>query len=283
MELGEIVKELRKRKGLSQEALATNSGLSLRTVQRVEKQETTPTGETLRRICETLGTTPEELTNKHNLYEEQPNCTIKTQYEYLHIFKDKLLITRTPKINNLVEDYRTFTNYFFRTLAVFFVFIPIFIIVAIFMYYKNLKGVAFFSGAMALIYLVMAFYGMLFSSGTSYIKMKDVRKIEVLKRGFYNTIAIYLEENKRIKIRGLMFGKKQLDTIINTLLSEKLIDEKDIKNENYINYGIIGLAITTYIIAVLFNINSHLINTITMTFLCTYIIGKTIYKLIKLK
>ena len=39
------VKELRNQKGISQEFLAEESGLSLRTIQRIEKGESNPTGE----------------------------------------------------------------------------------------------------------------------------------------------------------------------------------------------------------------------------------------------
>lgn len=59
--LAKRVKELRKRKGLSQEELTENSGLSLRTIQRIENGETEPTGETLRRIAGALQVNPDEL------------------------------------------------------------------------------------------------------------------------------------------------------------------------------------------------------------------------------
>ena len=59
--LGSKVKELRRRKGWSQEDLKENSGLSLRTVQRIEKGETRPAGESLRRISEALDVTPKDL------------------------------------------------------------------------------------------------------------------------------------------------------------------------------------------------------------------------------
>jgi len=59
--LAKKVKELRKRKGLSQEELTENSGLSLRTIQRIENGETEPTGETLRRIANALKVNPDEL------------------------------------------------------------------------------------------------------------------------------------------------------------------------------------------------------------------------------
>lgn len=55
------VKELRKKKGFSQEELADNSGLSLRTIQRIENGETEPTGETLKRISNALNVNPEEI------------------------------------------------------------------------------------------------------------------------------------------------------------------------------------------------------------------------------
>lgn len=59
--LAERVKELRNRKGFSQELLADNSGLSLRTIQRIENNETIPRGDTLRRLAIVLDTTPDEI------------------------------------------------------------------------------------------------------------------------------------------------------------------------------------------------------------------------------
>ena len=59
--LAKRVKELRKRNGLSQEELTENSGLSLRTIQRIENGETQPTGDTLKRIAKVLNVTPNEL------------------------------------------------------------------------------------------------------------------------------------------------------------------------------------------------------------------------------
>lgn len=59
--LAKRVKELIKRNGLSQEELTENSGLSLRTIQRIENGETQPTGDTLKRIAKVLNVTPNEL------------------------------------------------------------------------------------------------------------------------------------------------------------------------------------------------------------------------------
>ncbi|NNL16488.1 MAG: helix-turn-helix domain-containing protein [Flavobacteriaceae bacterium] len=59
--LGLRIKELRKQKGMSQELLADESGLSLRTIQRIENGETNPTGESLKRLSNALNVNPDEL------------------------------------------------------------------------------------------------------------------------------------------------------------------------------------------------------------------------------
>jgi transcriptional regulator with XRE-family HTH domain len=59
--LAKRVKELRKRNGITQELLAENSGLSLRTVQRIENGETQPTGDSIKRLSSALNVTPNEL------------------------------------------------------------------------------------------------------------------------------------------------------------------------------------------------------------------------------
>ena len=59
--LGLRIKELRKQKGMSQEFLAEESGLSLRTIQRIENGGTNPTGESLKRLSNALNVNPDEL------------------------------------------------------------------------------------------------------------------------------------------------------------------------------------------------------------------------------
>ena len=53
--------ELRKSKGFSQEALAEQSGVSLRTIQRVEQGETVPRGHTVQALAAALNVTLEDL------------------------------------------------------------------------------------------------------------------------------------------------------------------------------------------------------------------------------
>ncbi len=61
LNLAQRVKELRNRKGFSQELLAEESGLSLRTIQRIENNETVPRGDTLKRLAISLNTSPDEI------------------------------------------------------------------------------------------------------------------------------------------------------------------------------------------------------------------------------
>ncbi|WP_276167822.1 helix-turn-helix domain-containing protein [Zobellia alginiliquefaciens] len=55
------VKEMRSQQGMTQEELAEKSGLSLRTVQRIENNETEPRGDSLKRLAIALNTTPDDI------------------------------------------------------------------------------------------------------------------------------------------------------------------------------------------------------------------------------
>ena len=59
--LGEKISAIRKSKGLSQERLAEDANINLRTLQRIEKGETKPHGETLKRICQVLDVPLEDV------------------------------------------------------------------------------------------------------------------------------------------------------------------------------------------------------------------------------
>ncbi|UOB19108.1 helix-turn-helix domain-containing protein [Abyssalbus ytuae] len=61
LNLSQRIKSLRIKKGLTQESLAENSGLSLRTIQRIENNETEPRGGSLKRLALALNTTPDEI------------------------------------------------------------------------------------------------------------------------------------------------------------------------------------------------------------------------------
>lgn len=61
--LADQVKSQRIKNGWSQELLAENSGLSLRTIQRIEQGSTIPRGDTLNKLHSTLDIKKEELTS----------------------------------------------------------------------------------------------------------------------------------------------------------------------------------------------------------------------------
>ncbi|ETZ21831.1 helix-turn-helix domain-containing protein [Pedobacter sp. V48] len=61
IDLAKKIKELRSRKGMSQDELAEKSQLSLRTIQRIEAGETEARGDTLQRLAKALNVTPDEL------------------------------------------------------------------------------------------------------------------------------------------------------------------------------------------------------------------------------
>lgn len=59
--IGKKIKEVRKKKGLSQEELAESSNINLRTIQRIENNENEPRGKTLHLICSVLDINVEDL------------------------------------------------------------------------------------------------------------------------------------------------------------------------------------------------------------------------------
>jgi transcriptional regulator with XRE-family HTH domain len=60
-QLGQQIIQARKNKGISQEQLAENSKINLRTLQRIEKGETAPHGDTLKRLSEALNIPLQDL------------------------------------------------------------------------------------------------------------------------------------------------------------------------------------------------------------------------------
>ena len=61
--LSNQITNLRKRKGISQQILADESGLNLRTIQRIEKGDTEPRGDSLGRIAKALNISIEDLSD----------------------------------------------------------------------------------------------------------------------------------------------------------------------------------------------------------------------------
>ncbi|WP_318543025.1 helix-turn-helix domain-containing protein [Marixanthotalea marina] len=59
--IGKKIKDIRKKKGLSQEELAEFAKVNLRTIQRIENSESEPRGKTLNLICQVLEVNAEDI------------------------------------------------------------------------------------------------------------------------------------------------------------------------------------------------------------------------------
>ena len=88
-ETAKRIKELRNRRGFSQEELSIKSGLSLRTIQRIENCETEPLGDSLKRISSALNINPEELIDwtikEDRGYLKVLNLSALTLYSFLYL------------------------------------------------------------------------------------------------------------------------------------------------------------------------------------------------------
>lgn len=70
MTLGQAIKELRLKKGLTQEELATNTDIQVRTIQRIENDIVNARSYTIQRIAKALDVNFEKLNNSQNNSEE---------------------------------------------------------------------------------------------------------------------------------------------------------------------------------------------------------------------
>ncbi len=216
--LSESVKELRNLKGFSQEQLAKQSGLSLRTIQRVEKGVTNPSGETLKRISNTFDISCEQLLIYTNS-KEAFITTINAKNEYLHIFNNKLIISNTKDYNNIVIDYGNSVSNTLKISIVFLVFTSFFVFLGS-MFFSSHSELAFFSGAFALFFLSMGIYIMLFTSSIPSIDINLIKNISIQSSVLGDAIVIYHFDMGIIKKRNVVIEKDKIEFIKNTFLEE---------------------------------------------------------------
>lgn len=91
-EIGQKIKEVRKKKGLSQEELAESAKVNLRTIQRIENNESEPRGKTLNLICNSLQIQTEDLLD----YGKQEDKN------YLIIFHLSVVVFLAIPIGNII-------------------------------------------------------------------------------------------------------------------------------------------------------------------------------------
>lgn len=155
----------------------------------------------------------------------------KAKFEYCHILNDNIVITKTPEIDDLVVDFAKSINDFFKTLMVFFIFIPIFTALSVVMYYNGNYGIAIYAGGFALLFLSIAFYSILFTSGNPVIPKEKIVKIKFKKTFLINSIEIKYMEFGRIKKRGIVLSNNQIDidAALMILIENGLIETKNIE------------------------------------------------------
>jgi len=155
----------------------------------------------------------------------------KGKYEYCHIDNDKIVITRTSEIEDLVTDYSKSINDFFKTLMVFYIFIPVFTALSVVFYYIGNYGLSIYTGGGALFFLLLAFYSILFTSVSPMIYRDKIVRIQFKRTLLFNSIVIKYKDFGLIKKRGILLTNNQveIDTALEILLTEKLIEDKNIE------------------------------------------------------
>ena len=117
-ELAQRIKELRTRKGYSQEELSEKAGLSLRTVQRIENGETEPRGDSLKRLAMAFDVSPDEIIDW--TVQEDKGFLISLNLSALSFFVFPLLgilvpliiwISKKDKIRNVNEIAKDILNF----------------------------------------------------------------------------------------------------------------------------------------------------------------------------
>ncbi len=131
--LGKKLKNLRNKQGISQEYLAEESGLNIRTIQRIEKGETTPNGDTCRKLSDALKVSPNELMDwtviEDNDFLKKLNLSALTFvfFPLLGILVPALMwVSKKDKVKDIDKVAKKIIN-FEITWAILFFLIPVFI------------------------------------------------------------------------------------------------------------------------------------------------------------
>lgn len=154
-QLSKRVKDLRNRRGISQELLAENSGLSLRTIQRIENGETEPRGDTLKRLADTLNVTPDELIewkqaeDNSYLYYLNLSALAFLVFPVLGIIVPSILwINKKDKIKNVYRIGADILNFQITWNIIFFITIPLFLVLRTYWTFEAIENAGDISPAL---------------------------------------------------------------------------------------------------------------------------------------
>lgn len=136
-ELGKLILDLRKQKGLTQEELVALCNLNVRTIQRIEAGEVSPRTYTIKSILEALGETPDEFfrepEQKSPLFNEKEKNGLFYSVVGTGVFAACFIAIL---IFEIFIANSTFAKFIFRSL------IGVFTIVSVFYYVKGYKIIA---------------------------------------------------------------------------------------------------------------------------------------------
>lgn len=97
-ELAQRIKSLRNRKGFSQEELSEKSGLSLRTIQRIENGETEPRGDSLKRLAFAFDVSSDEIIDAGIISSQL--IMILVVFAVMYLYNLVIIIINSVRINN---------------------------------------------------------------------------------------------------------------------------------------------------------------------------------------
>jgi len=142
--LGQQIIQARKNRGISQEQLADSSKINLRTLQRIEKGQTNPHGDTLKRISEALGIPLIDMINKG----------LKEDYGYIKAMHFAALIFILLPLGNILSPLIFWLvkknqikdlSYFAKKLLNFQITWSVFVYLPIIFYFLSAEGIQFTS------------------------------------------------------------------------------------------------------------------------------------------
>jgi transcriptional regulator with XRE-family HTH domain len=190
IDLAKKIKELRTRKGFSQDELAENAQINLRTVQRIESGETEPRGDTLQRLAAALNVTSDELIDWAE--QEDNSFLVFLNLSALSFFFFPLLGIIVPlaiwflkkdKIKNLNEMGKSLLNFQISWCMLLFAPYAVFIGAFIFHWHIGL--------GMSEIFLFMFLIVFLYGTNTIFIIVNSIRSQQG-KKVFYKPAIKFL-------------------------------------------------------------------------------------------
>ena len=166
------------------------------------------------------------------------------------------MLFRSPKTNELIEDYgksywRSVWNVI-KSIKYSFIIVPLFTFLSVNYYHSLGLHPAIYAGSIAFFYLILAIRTLLFSSNSSLINVENITEIRIQKKLLHNELLIFHKESGRVKDRVVLFEKNKEENMKNILLSEKLIDEKEIKLNKKIFSIQVFVPLLTYIVVLIF-------------------------------